>query len=205
MRPRVLVIDNVDSFTFNVVAELEHHVECRVITNDTELPSDLGEKFDGVVISPGPCNPSTAGVSLTVCEQLLAGLLTLPMLGVCLGHQTLAHVAGASVLRAKRAVHGKVIRVEHDGRGLFDGLRGPLSVARYNSLTVDEASLPAELIVTARSEGEHEVMGLAHRTRPLASVQFHPESHLSDAAAARIFENFSAWAHAAMLRRASVA
>ena len=194
MRPRVLVIDNVDSFTFNVVAALERHVECRVITNDTELPRDLVRNFDGIVISPGPCNPTTAGLSLTVCKLLLEGSLALPMLGVCLGHQTLAHVAGATVVRAARAVHGKTVRVLHDGRGLFDGLEGGLTVARYNSLTVDEASLPADLIVTAWSEDECEVMALAHRTLPLASVQFHPESHLSEVAAHRIFENFAGWA-----------
>ena len=204
MRPRVLVIDNVDSFTFNVVAELELRVECSVITNDTALPDDLGIKYDGIVISPGPCNPTTAGVSLTACERLLDRTLDLPLLGVCLGHQTLAHVAGASILRAKRAVHGKVLRVLHDGSGIFAGLEGALSVARYNSLTVDETSLPAELVVTAWSEDEREVMALAHRTLPLASVQFHPESHLSEASALRIFDNFAAWAQCAMARRLSL-
>lgn len=196
MRPRVLVIDNVDSFTFNVVAELERHVDCRVMTNDTPLRPGLGEYFDGIVISPGPCSPETAGTSLSICEALLDGTIALPFLGVCLGHQTLAHVAGARVRRATRAVHGKTTRVAHDARGLFEGIEGPLSVARYNSLTVERASLPAELEVTAWSEDEEEIMGLAHVRLPLASVQFHPESHLSEPAARRIFENFAGWAAA---------
>jgi anthranilate synthase/aminodeoxychorismate synthase-like glutamine amidotransferase len=178
----VLVVDNYDSFTFNVVAVLERRALCVVVPNDTSLPEAIAESFDGVVISPGPCSPRESGSSLALILAVLEGSLLLPLLGVCLGHQALAYVAGAQVERAARPVHGKTVFVAHDGRGVFSGLPSPLEVARYNSLTVVESTLPADLRVTARSVDEGEVMGLRHAHLPIESVQFHPESHLSKGA-----------------------
>ncbi len=173
------MVDNYDSFTFNVVAVLERRAECVVVPNDAPLPDDLEERFDGIVLSPGPCSPRESGQSLALLEAALGGSLRLPLLGVCLGHQALAYVAGAQVTRAARPVHGKTVAVEHDGAGVFEGLPSPIEVARYNSLTVVERTLPPELAVTARSVDEGEVMGLRHVALPIESVQFHPESHLS--------------------------
>jgi anthranilate synthase/aminodeoxychorismate synthase-like glutamine amidotransferase len=177
--PKLLVVDNYDSFTFNVVAVLHRRAECLVVPNDAPLPDALEERFDGIVLSPGPCSPRESGQSLALVEAVLGGSLRLPLLGVCLGHQALAHVAGAEVTRAARPVHGKTVAVVHDGGGVFEGLPSPIEVARYNSLTVVERTLPSELVVTARSVEEGEVMGLRHVSLPVESVQFHPESHLS--------------------------
>ena len=127
---------------------------------------------------------------MTLYQRLLAGELLLPTLGVCLGHQALAQVAGGRVVNAKRPMHGKTVRVSHDGTGLFAGLPSPLQVARYNSLSVEQASLPKELTVTARSLDDDEIMALTHTTLPLSSVQFHPESHLCEEAE-RVLMNFA--------------
>jgi anthranilate synthase/aminodeoxychorismate synthase-like glutamine amidotransferase len=181
-KPHILVIDNYDSFTFNLVASLQKLLRCTVLPNDAPLPADLQTRFDGALVSPGPCSPSEAGSSLTLYQRLLARELLLPTLGVCLGHQALAQVAGGRVVHAKRPMHGKTVRVSHDGSGLFAGLPSPLQVARYNSLTVEQASLPKELTATARSLDDDEIMALTHTTLPLYSVQFHPESHLCEAA-----------------------
>lgn len=177
--PKLLVVDNYDSFTFNVVAVLERRAACVVVPNDRPLPDALEDGFDGIVLSPGPCSPRESGQSLVLLEAVLGGAVRLPLLGICLGHQALAYVAGAEVTRAARPVHGKTVRVAHDGAGVFAGLPSPLEVARYNSLTVVEHTLPAELAVAARSVDEGEVMGLRHASLPIESVQFHPESHLS--------------------------
>ena len=189
-KPHILVIDNYDSFTFNLVASLQKHLRCTVLPNDAPLPADLQTRFDGALVSPGPCSPSEAGSSLTLYQRLLAGELLLPTLGVCLGHQALAQVAGGRVVHAKRPMHGKTIRVTHDGTGLFAGLPSPLQVARYNSLSVEQASLPKELNVTARSLDDDEIMALTHTTLPLSSVQFHPESHLCEEAE-QVLMNFA--------------
>ena len=179
---RILVIDNYDSFTFNVAGALERlGARCDVVPSDAVRLSDLAStSADGLVISPGPCSPSRAGVSLALCEALLRGEIDKPLLGVCLGHQALAQAAGASIVRAARPVHGKAVAIRHDGLGIFRGCPSPTIVmTRYNSLVVDEGTLPPELEVTARSEYDGEIMALRHGTLPLVSVQFHPESFSS--------------------------
>ncbi|MFO0761762.1 MAG: aminodeoxychorismate/anthranilate synthase component II [Byssovorax sp.] len=175
--PRVAVIDNYDSFTFNVVQALEAlGARCEVSRNDAVEPASvIGGAPDGILISPGPCAPDQAGVSLAVIA-LAAGKI--PLLGVCLGHQALAQAFGGKVTRAARPMHGKTSPIEHDGRSLFAGLSRPFAAARYHSLIVDRASLPACMEVSAWT-AEGEIMGLRHRDLRLEGVQFHPESFLS--------------------------
>jgi anthranilate synthase/aminodeoxychorismate synthase-like glutamine amidotransferase len=173
---RVLVIDNYDSFTYNLVQYLgELGAELNVVRNDR---AGIGELLEGrpdrVVLSPGPCTPDEAGVSLAAVREFpQAGV---PTLGVCLGHQALAQAFGGSVVR-HRPVHGKTGQIEHDGRSLYRGLPSPLTVGRYHSLIVAEQGLPACLEVSARGDGV--VMGIRHRELPAEGVQFHPESVLT--------------------------
>lgn len=171
----ILVLDNFDSFTFNLVQLLRATGEGVTVWRNEGLTAqrvlDAGAR--AVVVSPGPGTPEAAGVSVDLFR-----FATLPVLGVCLGHQALAVAFGAKVVRAPRAVHGEAHRVLHGGEGLFHGLPSPFEAARYHSLTVEPASLPEELELTARTE-TGVVMGLRHRQRPLVGVQFHPESVLS--------------------------
>jgi anthranilate synthase/aminodeoxychorismate synthase-like glutamine amidotransferase len=175
--PRVLVIDNYDSFTFNLVHALcELGAGCDVYRNDEASVAELLQReCHGVLLSPGPGRPEQAGILLELLERAPQRL---PILGVCLGHQAIAQAFGAQVTRAARALHGKTCPIEHDGTGLFAGLPPKVQQARYNSLSVDPATLPDCLAPTAWSQGE--VMALTHRERPLHGVQFHPESHLSE-------------------------
>jgi anthranilate synthase/aminodeoxychorismate synthase-like glutamine amidotransferase len=176
-QPRTLiVIDNHDSFTFNLVQALASlGARCLVIGNDElDLAALLSFSCDGCVISPGPGRPEQAGITL---EVIRAAPARLPLLGVCLGYQAIAQAFGGRVVRAERAVHGKLCSIEHEQRGLFAGLPSPVEMARYNSLSVERASLPSCLLPLATSEGE--IMALAHRERPIHGVQFHPESALS--------------------------
>ncbi|MFO0556296.1 MAG: aminodeoxychorismate/anthranilate synthase component II [Polyangiaceae bacterium] len=179
---RVIVVDNYDSFTWNLVELLERlGARCDVVEHDAATAVELGARpAHGFVVSPGPSSPARSGASLALFERALAGLEPRPILGVCLGHQALAAAAGTRVARAARPVHGKTSRIHHDGRGIFARSPLPFLAARYNSLVVEEASLAAELEVSARSD-EGEIMALRHRTRPLETVQFHPESHLTEA------------------------
>ncbi|MCC5854242.1 MAG: aminodeoxychorismate/anthranilate synthase component II [Idiomarina sp.] len=177
----VLLIDNYDSFTHNLAryfAELGHMVQ--VVRNDVLTVAELAAlKPAAVVISPGPCTPDDAGVSLAAIEYF-AGRV--PLLGVCLGHQAIGQVFGAKVVRSARVMHGKRSQVQHDARELFAGVLNPLTVVRYHSLVLEESSLPADIEVTARVAcvGEHaEVMAIQHRHLPLYGVQFHPESVMS--------------------------
>jgi anthranilate synthase/aminodeoxychorismate synthase-like glutamine amidotransferase len=176
---RVLVIDNYDSFTWNLVQALEVlGAACDVRPNDTidlGAAMDLALASDAVMISPGPCSPNEAGVSLALIEEL-AGKK--PLLGVCLGHQAIAQIAGGNVVRAKLPMHGKTSAIRHDGRTIFAGLPEPFVATRYHSLIVERSSLPAELEVSAWTD-EGEIMGLRHRTMPIEGVQFHPESILT--------------------------
>jgi anthranilate synthase component 2/para-aminobenzoate synthetase component 2 len=175
--PRLLLIDNYDSFTYNLVqAFMVLGADVTVFRND-EITVDqaLALAPSHVCISPGPGRPEDAGVSL---EMIAAFAGRVPLLGVCLGHQALVHHFGGRIVRADRLMHGKTSMVTHDGRTLFRGLPNPFQAGRYHSLAAEPASLPQVLEVTARSE-TGEIMGVRHRTLPLEGVQFHPESVLT--------------------------
>jgi len=172
----ILVIDNYDSFTFNLVQYLgELKAAVRVERNDAPAVRDVAaipSWAKAVVISPGPCTPNEAGVSLQVISEL-AGRL--PILGVCLGHQAIGQAFGGKVVRAKRPMHGKISPIDHGGSGIFAGLPRPMLATRYHSLIVERVSLPDCLEITAETE-DGEIMGLRHRTHAVHGVQFHPES-----------------------------
>ena len=170
----ILVIDNYDSFTYNLVHYLnELGAETVVYRNDALSAADaLGLRPEAVVISPGPCTPNEAGICLALIGAAPVGL---PILGVCLGHQAIGQALGGKVVRAKTLMHGKTSPIHHLGRGLFAGLSNPFTATRYHSLSVAEETLPAELEVTAWTD-DGEIMGFSHRSRPLHGVQFHPES-----------------------------
>ncbi len=184
----ILVIDNYDSFTYNLVQILSTLDEdVRVVRNDALSVDDvLAAKPDRLVVSPGPGRPEDAGIS---CE-LFRRNETIPLLGVCLGHQALGAVFGGTISRAPVLMHGKTSEIAHDGRGLFEGLENPFTATRYHSLVVEKDSVPAALRVTATSS-DGLVMGLAHRTLPLVGVQFHPESILTPQGE-RLLKNFVA-------------
>ncbi len=174
----ILVIDNYDSFTYNLVQYLgELGEDPRVFRNDAVTVEEIGAlRPEAIVISPGPCTPSEAGVSAPAIAAL-AGRI--PILGVCLGHQCIGAACGAPVIRGRAPVHGKTSKVFHDGRTIFQGLPSPLVGTRYHSLIIDEAGLPAALEVSARTE-DGVIMGVRHRTALLEGVQFHPESVLTE-------------------------
>jgi len=185
---RVLVVDNYDSFTYNLVQYLgELGAEIEVFRNDQADPERLLERaYDRAVVSPGPCTPDDAGISLAVTRRFPeAGV---PTLGVCLGHQAMAQAFGGAVVR-HAPVHGKTTEIEHDGRTIFTGLPSPLTVGRYHSLVVDPDTLPDALDPTARGGGV--LMGVRHRRLPAEGVQFHPESVLTDAGK-QLLSNFLA-------------
>jgi anthranilate synthase component 2 len=187
----VLVIDNYDSFTYNLVQYLgELGAELEVVRNDACTVEALAERGPThVVLSPGPCTPSEAGVSVEVVRAM--GAYT-PILGVCLGHQAIGEAYGGRTIRAGRIMHGKTAPVRHTGEGIFEGLPSPLLVARYHSLTTDATVLPAELEPVAWSENQSEaaeIQGMRHREHPVWGVQFHPESHFS-VGGRRLLENF---------------
>ena len=173
----LLVIDNYDSFTYNLVQYLgELGQQVRVVRNNEVSVDDVVRMCpEAIVISPGPCTPNEAGISLEVISRL-AGKI--PILGVCLGHQAIGQAFGGKVIRAKEVVHGKTSRVFHDDKGLFAGLPNPFEATRYHSLIVERSSLPECLEITAKTWDE-EIMGLRHKTMPVEGVQFHPESFLT--------------------------
>ena len=172
---RVLVIDNYDSFTFNLVQYLgELGAESRVVKNDELTAEDVAAaEVDGVLVSPGPCTPNDAGVSLAAITSA-----KVPVFGVCLGHQSIGQAFGGKVVRAGRLMHGRTSPILHDNKGIFAGLPSPFEATRYHSLLVERSSLPDCLEVTAWTE-EGEIMGLAHKSLPIEGVQFHPESVLT--------------------------
>jgi anthranilate synthase/aminodeoxychorismate synthase-like glutamine amidotransferase len=174
----IVVIDNYDSFTYNLVHLLASAgASCQVVRNDALTADAIGAlRPRGLILSAGPGTPEDAGITLEVIARYHEHI---PMLGVCLGHQSIARAFGARVVGGGRLLHGKTSRIEHDGLPPFDGLPNPLTMARYNSLLVDEATLPEEIQVSARSE-HGEVMGVRHRRFPVYGVQFHPESILSE-------------------------
>jgi anthranilate synthase/aminodeoxychorismate synthase-like glutamine amidotransferase len=175
--PRVLVVDNYDSFTFNLVQYLgELGARVEVIKNDAiDVPGIRALEVDGILISPGPCTPNEAGISLALLREL-GGVL--PILGVCLGHQAIGQAYGGRVVRAGRLMHGKTSPILHDGRGVFEAIASPFEATRYHSLLVERATLPAALEVSAWT-AEGEIMGLRHREHDVEGVQFHPESILT--------------------------
>jgi anthranilate synthase component 2 len=174
----ILLLDNYDSFTFNLYQALsELGAEVLVRRNDMVTVEDVEElvpMLDGIVISPGPCTPGEAGISVPLVRRL-AG--TVPILGVCLGHQAIGAAFGARIIRAPRLMHGKVSMIAHDGVGVLSGLPNPFQATRYHSLIVERATLPAELEITAEADGL--IMGMRHRWLPVEGVQFHPESILT--------------------------
>ena len=173
----LLLIDNYDSFTYNLAQYLgELKADVRVERNDQISVADI-EKLapSEIVISPGPCTPNEAGISLEVIAKL-AGKI--PILGVCLGHQAIGQAFGGKVVRAARVMHGKTSPISHDGKGLFTGLPNPFEATRYHSLLIERASVPAVLDVTAET-AEKEIMAVRHKTLPVEGVQFHPESFLT--------------------------
>jgi anthranilate synthase/aminodeoxychorismate synthase-like glutamine amidotransferase len=183
----VFVLDNYDSFTYNLVQYLgELGAEVVVRRNDEVTPEEVeAMNPERILLSPGPCTPGEAGI-LVPLIRYMAGKA--PILGVCLGHQAIGEAFGGKVVRAKTLMHGKTSAVDHDGTGIFSGLPTPLTCTRYHSLIVEQKSLPAELTVTARTAevkgsslgGETVIMGLRHRTLPVEGVQFHPESVLTE-------------------------
>ncbi|HEV2324640.1 MAG TPA: aminodeoxychorismate/anthranilate synthase component II [Terracidiphilus sp.] len=189
----VFVLDNYDSFTYNLVQYLgELGADVVVRRNDEVTPEEVeAMKPERILLSPGPCTPHEAGILVPLIRHM-AGKA--PILGVCLGHQAIGEAFGGQVVRARTLMHGKTSAVEHDGHGIFAGLPTPLTCTRYHSLIVDERSLPGELEITARTaeaNGAREmvIMGLRHRTLPVEGVQFHPESVLTEGGH-RMIQNF---------------
>jgi anthranilate synthase/aminodeoxychorismate synthase-like glutamine amidotransferase len=176
----ILLIDNYDSFTYNLVqrlGELDPHLDLRVYRNDQITPEQVAElKPERIIISPGPCTPREAGVSNEIIRRHAPST---PMLGVCLGHQCIGHVFGGEVIRNYRIMHGKTSPIFHDGEGIFRGLSNPFEATRYHSLVIRRETFQnPDFVITAWTE-EGEIMGVRHRTWPLHGVQFHPESFLT--------------------------
>lgn len=179
----VIVIDNYDSFTYNLVqrlGEIDPQIEIEVHRNDEISVEDIqGRAPDRLLISPGPCTPSEAGISVE-CVRAFAGKI--PILGVCLGHQSIGQAFGGKIVRAPELMHGKTDSIHHDNEGLFKGLNNPFTATRYHSLVIDPPSLPDDLIVSAWTEtgGVRQIMGVRHREYKLEGWQFHPESFLTE-------------------------
>jgi len=186
--PRLLVVDNYDSFVYTIVGYLEQlGAECRVVRNDA-VEASAASTYDGVLVSPGPGTPEDAGSSMAIIEE--CARTRTPMFGVCLGHQALGVVFGATVDRAPELLHGKTSRVHHDGTGVLQGLPTPFTATRYHSLTIEPATLPGELIATGHTD-TGVIMAVRHRELPLHGVQFHPESVLTEGGH-RMLANFLA-------------
>jgi anthranilate synthase/aminodeoxychorismate synthase-like glutamine amidotransferase len=173
----LLVIDNYDSFTYNLVQYFGELGAAPLVKRNDEITLDEIAAFnpERICISPGPCTPAEAGISSDVIRRFAPGR---PVLGVCLGHQCMGHVFGGDVVRADRLMHGKTSMIHHDGKGVFKGLSQPFEATRYHSLIVKRDTLPDELLITAET-AEKEIMGLRHKEYPLHGVQFHPESILT--------------------------
>jgi anthranilate synthase/aminodeoxychorismate synthase-like glutamine amidotransferase len=174
----ILLIDNYDSFVHNLARYFQRlGQETIVVRNDALDPAAIERlRPEAIVLSPGPCTPTEAGYSLEVVRHFTGRL---PILGVCLGHQTIAAALGGRIVRSQEPMHGRSSTITHDGRGIFASLPNPLTIGRYHSLVVDEATLPKELVVTARTD-DGAIMALAHREHAIVGVQFHPESILTE-------------------------
>lgn len=180
----ILLLDNYDSFTYNLVqrlGELDPSLDIEVHRNDQITVEQIAEKSPThLIISPGPCTPNEAGISMN-CADHFAGKL--PMLGVCLGHQSIGQSTGGTIVRAKQLMHGKTDEIHHDGKGLFEGLPNPLIATRYHSLVIQPDTLNPDYIVTAWADapdGGREIMGIRHKTHTIEGLQFHPESFLTE-------------------------
>ena len=191
----IVLVDNYDSFTYNLVhrlGELDPSLEMTVFRNDKITVGEIEAlEPSHLIISPGPCTPNEAGISME-CAKRFAGKI--PVLGVCLGHQSMAQVFGARIVRADRLMHGKTDMIHHDNQGLYQGLENPFRATRYHSLIIQADTLPAAFEVCAWSEfpeGTREIMGIRHREFPLFGMQFHPESFLTDCGP-RLLERFLA-------------
>ncbi|OQZ02992.1 MAG: anthranilate/aminodeoxychorismate synthase component II [Candidatus Brocadia sp. UTAMX1] len=185
----ILIIDNYDSFTYNLVQQIgAFGAKMEVFRNDkVSLDEIEGKKPDHIIISPGPCTPKEAGISNDIIKHFTGKI---PILGVCLGHQCIAYSYGAEVIRARRLMHGKTSMIKHDGKTIYKGLSNPFEATRYHSLIVKEDTLPDCIEVTARADDD-EVMGIRHKEYPLEGVQFHPESFLT-AEGPKLLKNFLA-------------
>ena len=179
----ILLVDNYDSFTYNLVqrlGEIDPSLELEVHRNDQITPEEIERKRPThLIISPGPCTPSEAGISCA-CVTRFAGKV--PLLGVCLGHQSIGQATGGTIVRAKRLMHGKIDAIHHDNQGLFEGLENPLQATRYHSLVIQPDTLSQDYVVSAWSDapdGSREIMAIRHRTLPVFGLQFHPESFLT--------------------------
>ncbi len=185
----IIIVDNYDSFTYNLVQQIGAFGErMEVYRNDKVSIEEIEEKMpDHIIISPGPCTPKEAGISNDIIKNFSGKI---PILGVCLGHQCIAYTYGADVVRARRLMHGKTSMIKHDGKTIFKGLPNPFVATRYHSLIVKEDTLPDFLEVTARADDD-EIMGIRHKEFPLEGVQFHPESFLTEEGP-RLLKNFLA-------------
>jgi anthranilate synthase/aminodeoxychorismate synthase-like glutamine amidotransferase len=185
----VIIIDNYDSFTYNLVQQIgAFGARMEVFRNDKVNLEKIEEKRpDHIIISPGPCTPKEAGISNDIIKHFSGRI---PILGVCLGHQCIAHSYGAEVVRARRLMHGKTSMINHDGKTIYKGLSNPFEATRYHSLIVKEDTLPDCLEVTARADSD-EIMGIRHKEHPLEGVQFHPESFLTEEGP-KLLKNFLA-------------
>jgi anthranilate synthase/aminodeoxychorismate synthase-like glutamine amidotransferase len=190
----ILVIDNYDSFTYNLVQYLgQCGAEVVVYRNDQiTLEEIVALKPAGILLSPGPCTPNESGICVDILKHALSKTpgFDVPIFGVCLGHQAIGFVTGATVNRAAKTMHGKASMVSHDGKGLFEGMPNPFSAIRYHSLVVDRGTIPEGFEVTARSDDDNEIMGLRHTSLPIEGVQFHPESVLTEQGF-KMVENFA--------------
>ncbi|HZL86925.1 MAG TPA: aminodeoxychorismate/anthranilate synthase component II [Pirellulaceae bacterium] len=180
----ILLIDNYDSFTYNLVqrlGEIDSSLDIEVHRNDQITLDEIAAKEPThIIVSPGPCTPSEAGISVPVIQRFMESV---PILGVCLGHQSIGQATGGVIVRAKRLMHGKTDKIAHDGQGIFKGLPSPLTATRYHSLVIRPDTLNADLIVSATADaddGTKEIMAVRHKRLPLVGVQFHPESFLTE-------------------------
>ena len=185
----IIIIDNYDSFTYNLVQQIGAFGErMEVYRNDKVSIEEIEDKMpDHIIISPGPCTPKEAGISNDIIKNFSGKI---PILGVCLGHQCIAYTYGADVVRARRLMHGKTSMIKHDGKTIYKGLSNPFVATRYHSLIVKEDTLPDFLEVTARADDD-EIMGIRHKAYPLEGVQFHPESFLTEEGP-KLLKNFLA-------------
>lgn len=173
------MIDNYDSFTYNIVQYIgKLGADVNVFRNDTITLDEIEElKPEALIISPGPRTPREAGISVDAIRRFTGKI---PILGICLGHQSIGYAFGANIVRAKKLMHGKTSLIEHNQKGIFKGMNNPFHATRYHSLVIDEKTLPEEICITARSKDDKEIMGIRHRHYPVFGLQFHPESILTE-------------------------